>query len=86
MKNIKSFEEFTNESNNVEIFNKGKNSVIAKNKEFNQEAMPDSMRDKDPNYRYVISKKIEIDDKNPVKKFKSLPKFWERRKKKSKLS
>lgn len=84
MKNIKSFEEFTNESNNVEIFNKGKNSVIAKNKEFNQEAMPDSMRDKDPNYRYVISKKIEIDDKNPVKKFKSLPKFWERRKKKSK--
>ena len=86
MKIIKTFEEFTNKSNNVDLFNKGKNSIIKQNKEFNQEAMPDSMRDKDPNYRYVISKKIDIDDKNPVKKFKSLPKFWERRKRKSKNS
>lgn len=94
MENIKTFEEFEEEMNeqsktsdgkNVEIFNKQFNKVKNQNKEYNFSPIPDSFRDKDPNYQYVISKKIEIGDKNPVKKFKQWNgNYWRKRKDRNK--
>lgn len=88
MKNIQSFEDYKNEitegkseDGNVKIFNKQKDSVIAQNKEYNFEPIPAKFKDKDPNYDIVISKKIEIGAKDPVKKFREWSgNFWRKAK------
>lgn len=92
MKNIKNYITFHSENmdeskvedGNIKLFNKQKDSVIAQNKEYNGDPIPDSFKDKDPNYDIVISRKIEIGDPNPVQKFREWDgKYWERRKSKS---
>ncbi len=89
---IKKFNEFNGETfegksedGNIKRFNAVKDATIAQNKEYNFEPIPASFKDKDPNYDIVISKKIEIGDPNPVKKFREWDgKYWERRKRKKK--
>jgi hypothetical protein len=86
MKNIQSFNDYKkeisegkSEDGNVKIFNKQKDAVIAQNKEYNFEPIPTKFKDKDPNYDIVISKKIEIGAKDPVKKFAQWNKeFWKK--------
>ncbi len=95
MKTIQNFNDFQNnitetksEDGNIKIFNKQKDSIIAQNKEYNFEPIPDTFRDKDPNYQYVISKKIEIGAKDPVKKFREWAdggRFWRKKKDRKKI-
>jgi hypothetical protein len=88
MNTIKNFNEFDvetfegkTEDGNIKRFNAVKDATIAKNKEYNFEPIPDKFRDKDPNYQYTISKKIEIGTKDPVKKFKEWNgNFWRKKK------
>ncbi len=92
MKNIKNFEEYSeeiseknNNPKNVEIFKKQHDKIIAQNKEYNWEAIPDSDKKKDSNYKFTIAKEIPINDPNPVEKFKKWNgKYWRKKKDKNK--
>lgn len=89
MKTLKLFNEWIltseDKKDNVSISNNNLNDIKKQNMEYNKEVIPDEFKDKDPNFDIVISKKIEIGEKNPVLKFKEWDgEYWEKKKDKNK--